>query len=441
VPWIASIVAGLFLPGLKKLVSEDVERFRAACGMVARVFVPVALALTAVLCTLPWLVGGLLNDPSMRLLLFLAALHTPFLAARAAAYQLLGGVSRFSNASAVWISGAALGTLAAGGFLLLGLGAPGAMAGSLLGTALSGATGVVLVLRRRRCDGPDHLPEGSTARVLHWTTTWLPFLVTLRTVETLDVWLVAALLSDGEARSLYGVAYALARFPLVIAHGLGDAIFPRVSGALSAADPHGAGRAATKAMRLLLVVFALTCCLTAGAARELTVLLFGAKYAASADVLVVLAPAIFLASWMHLSLRLVAAADRPAWVTLIALGMLLLAGGMGVALIGAWGIVGAAWASLATFAAGAVAAGLAAWRRLRVAPPVLTLVRCTIAGAGVFAAARLWPTPGPLVLLKAMAIAVLFAAAMVAMGEAAVGERLRLRRLFAQAAPRQEGPS
>jgi len=263
--------------------------------------------------------------------------------------------------------------------------------------------------------------------------------VILRTIETMDLWLVAALLSDRSAASLYGIAYALARFPLVIAHGLGDAVFPRVSSALSANDPQGARQAAARALRVLLAVFTLACCVTAGAAGEFIILLFGAKYAAAAPVLVVLAPGILLSSCAHLSLRLVSATNKPAWSTAIVAGMLLLDGGLCVVLIPAWGILGAALASLITFGAGAVASVWTACRRLGTVVAPATLVRCAIAGAGVFAVARLWQTPGPLVLLKAAVLAALFVAAMVAMGEVTGVEARQIRLgLFALPARSQE---
>ena len=88
-----------------------------------------------------------------------------------------------------------------------------------------------------------------------------------------------------------------------------------------------------------------------------------------------------------------------------------------VVLIRQFGLEGAAFASLITFAAGAIAGTILIHRHLGALPPVWTALRCVAAGALVYAVGLFWPAPGWLVLVKLTGLSVLYVAALFALRE------------------------
>jgi len=414
--WMTSVISSVVLPGLRKIVSEDAGRFPAALGCAARWYLPVVGLLTVAFCALSPVLSSAFRDPALAGLFLLAGLQIPFVSAICLGKQLLGGVRQFARASLTGTSRALLGAIAACALLLLGRGPTGAMLGLWVGAAGGAAVSVWLLLRQRRRAPHTPYPPMSK-RVRHWTAVSLPRTVGMRTVESLDIWLVKALLPASGAAGLYAAAYALARLPLFLVHGLGDAVFPRVSGALEQGDRRLARSIAVEAMRFVMVLFIPISFITAGAAGEIVTLLFSGRYAEAAPSLIVLTPAIFLAGLTHCSLRLVAAAGRPGLAMLVTLALLAIAATGNVLLILHVGMLGAAVASLVTFAGGAAAGTALAYRLLGVLPPARTILRCVVAGAAAGLLAWLWPASGWLVVAKLIAAGLLYLAILLALRE------------------------
>ncbi len=421
--WARSVVGSVVLPGLEKAVSEDERRLRQGLGLALRWYAPAVLLATVALLLASRPLSAWLGDPLMVPLFWIAAFQVPFIGLVCAGQRLLSGMRRFMASASVKASYACLGAVATLAFLYLGFGARGAVFGVFVGVAAAGLLAAFLLGRENRRIPSVHY--GPLARrVRYWTTVSVPTTLVFAALMTADMWLVKGMVDDPRAAGIYGVAYSLSRLPLFMLYGLAGAVFPRVSMEVAGGRAERAGAAATEALRFLLILFLPVCAVMAGSAREIAVFLFSSRYADSALPLLILAPGIALAALMHMGFQFVAASDRPGTRLAALVGLLACGLGLNWLLIPRWGTAGAAAASSATFALGAAVALLLGRRWVPFRMPPMTLLRCGLGGGLVFAVARLWPTDGPLLLVKLALLGLLYGGVVLASRETTVRELL-----------------
>ncbi len=102
--------------------------------------------------------------------------------------------------------------------------------------------------------------------------------------------------------------------------------------------------------------------------------------------------------------------------------MLAVAAACNFALIPALGIEGAALSCLIAYGLGAALGVLLVCRVLRAPPPVLTVLRCLLAGALVYLGGRLWHAQGWTVVLQVGVLGSLYMAALFVLRELRVGD-------------------
>ncbi len=151
-----------------------------------------------------------------------------------------------------------------------------------------------------------------------------------------------AMMEDPRAAGLYAAAFSLSRLPMFLLHGVGAAVFPRVSEALERGHRDLARSVSTEAMRFVIVLFVPICFITACSASDILTFVYSARYVEAERALVLLCPAILFAALMQLSWRLVAAANRPHINLLMIYIVLGIAVGLNLVLIPKMGISGAA---------------------------------------------------------------------------------------------------
>ena len=414
--WTGVLLESIVLPGLRKIVSEDERRLRAALAFAARWYLSAALLLGAAFCAAAPVLAGLLGDRQLTWLFVLAGAQLPLLGVVKLAGSLLTGIQHYMAASAVRIAYMCLRALGACALLLLGLGVAGAMAGLGAGALLAAAASAVLLWRASAGLPSAPHPE-MRRRVVYWTSVWLPADAAYATLMTLDVWLVKGMMEDPNAAGAYAVAYSLSRVPMFLMFGLGGAVFPRVSAELAQGNAPAARLIAFQAMRFLMIVFVPCCCFFAASAPEAIGFLYSSRYLSAGLSLAILGPAIYCAAQMELGCLLIAAADRPGIRLALTVAVLAVAAVCNVALIPALGMAGAALASLIAFGVGAVAGTALVGRVLRVGPPVRTALRCCLAGGLLYAVSRFWPAQGWVVAAKVPALGALYIAALFALRE------------------------
>lgn len=414
--WTNALVAAIVLPGLRKIVSEDHARFPAALSFAGRwhVFVTFAAGVVLFLSARPLALA--FGDLRLVPLFQVGAALVPLMGAARLGMSLLTALRCFGSSSLVRASYALCYPIAGCALLLAGYGTVGGVCGAVVAGLAAGALAVELLLRQRsKIEATPYPPM--PRRVAYWASVSLPNALGLSVLMVLGMWLVKAMLPDADDAGIYSTAYFVSRVPMFMVIGLSAAVFSNVSRLLEKRRVDNARYVSAQAMRLLLVVFVLVCCATAVSATEMIVFLFSGKYAAAGPCLVVLVPAVFFAAQMQLASRLLGAAHRPGVRLIFTCCVLAVAVVCHVVLIHFFGIQGAAFASLATFAAGAVAGTVLIRRYLGALPPMWTALRCLAAGVLVYAVGWFWPAPGWLVLVKLTGLSALYVAALFALRE------------------------
>lgn len=166
-----------------------------------------------------------------------------------------------------------------------------------------------------------------------------------------------------------------------------------------------------------MVVFFGVACITAACAAEIVTFVYSVRYVEASQCLVILAPAMYFASHVQVSMRLIEAADRPGQCLAVVAALLIVSAVFYVLLIPRLAMMGAALASLITFGVGAVAATVLVYRHFRVWPSPLTAARCGVAGAVVYVLCCAWPVPGGLVAAKLAGASLLYLLMLVAARE------------------------
>lgn len=424
--WLNPVALTTILSGLKKIVSEDQRRLPAALAFGLKWHSLAMLVLAVVFCGAAPLVSQALNDPKLTVLLLFIGLQMPLLGLTKLGVALFESIQRFLAAAAIRLVHSLLTALGAGVGLVVGLGAAGAMGGTCAGAALGAMAAGVLLMSARRGMHPVPYPEMSR-RARYWTMISLPCVLGHGTLLTLDLWFVKGTIPNPAAAGMYAAAYCLSHFPLFLGYGLADAAFPHVSGSLAADEPGQARTAARQSMRILMIAFLGISCITAACAPEIVAFVFSSRYVGASPCLVVLVPAMYFASQMHLSLRLTAAADHPGRGLAVMAVLVVIAVVLNVVLVPRLAILGAALASLITFGIGALAGTILVYRYLSVWPSFWTAVRSSAAGIVVYVLCGAWPVVPALVLVKLAVSSLIYVLLLVAARELRKTDLIALR--------------
>ncbi|MFH0963094.1 MAG: polysaccharide biosynthesis C-terminal domain-containing protein [Planctomycetota bacterium] len=432
--FIKILQAHVLVSGLRKVVSEDHRRIHAALGVGAKWYsAMIAVLLLSYLAMGPVLAKAF-KDDALTTLLALSAIEIPFFAILSLSGNLLSGVRRYSASGIPLAFYGAVRAAAACTLLFLGFGAAGAVLGQVLGSVAAAALSLAFCLRVRS-EIPSVPYPAMLGEAVSWTALALPAGLGLIALANLDIWFVKPFVKDASLVGLYGTAYALSRLPQFLVIGMAGAVFPRVSGAMAEGKGELARKVSAQSVRLLLVIFVPLVVITAGSSAGICRLLFSRTYEAAALPLAILMAAMSLYAVVTLLCTLIAAANRPGVRMWLVLSLLPVGFALNWALIPRWGLVGAASASLVTFAAGTIASVVLVRRCLGPIPFLWTLVRCLAAGGIVYVAGLLWPASGAMVASKVVLLGVLYLVLLFALREIR-GEDLReARRIISRPGP------
>ncbi|MFH0963093.1 MAG: oligosaccharide flippase family protein [Planctomycetota bacterium] len=434
--WLRVLQGMLLVTGFRKVVSEDHRRLGAALTVGARYYAVVSAALFIVyLADIP-LIAYVFGERAPARLLLIAGLEIPFAAVLILSRLLLGAVRQYVAVAASLMLYAGVRAGAAVALLILGLGPAGPILGEVIASAVAGALALTLCLRANAAIPAVAYPP-LMRRAVMWTALELPGNLGLRTLASVDLWMLAALVQDSSLVGLYGTAYAFSRLPQFLFTGMVTAVFPRVSGALAEGKRELARSVSRQAVRLLMLVLVPACFIVASSSSEILTLLFSSRYASGGSTLAILMAAMSCSGCLLLLCELLAAADRLGKRLSLVVVLLPLSLALNALLIPRWGLTGAATASLATFAVGVAAGAALAQRHLDILPSPWTLLRCLGASGLSYGIGLLWPAEGMMLVVKLAALGALYVAALLLMGEVTREDWKHLAGVVARDAGRQ----
>lgn len=203
--------------------------------------------------------------------------------------------------------------------------------------------------------------------------------------QSVDLFIVKALLQDNALAGYYTAAGAVARIPYFVLTALGMIMLPAVAGKIAAGQQ--AGAFVKDAFRYVLIILLPLTVVIAATAKPLVMLLYRSEYVAAAYPLAILSVGMAALTLSYLFAVIINAEGRPLVSASTAVGMVALSVAVNIALIPKYGLAGAAAAT--AFASFASAAILFLVVHSKLGSPVnfLSLVRISAASAVVLAVA------------------------------------------------------
>jgi len=400
--WVQRVQLGGIATTYGKLVSEDHRHLRAVANMLWRISLPIASGLALLLVLLSPLVAHYADDRALIVPLLIGASHVVAGGLFGALARTFQGLHLFGRSALLRcfraIGRAGLILLA----VLVGLGPAGAVTGHALGTALAALAGWLLLRRFIEPAMPRRIEVGR--RLLDVGLPALLVTIGLATLSAADLWTVSGLEPSKVARGTYAAGYQLASVTRVGTVALAYVIFARLSALMSQGRLAKARSIFRQAQRVYLLAMVPLVVLMAVSGPALVRLVLSRQFAGAGGFFAVLFASVGLWGFAVMHAQVPIGANR-AWQAAAAI-LPLVAAGPVLMVLGyrGYGLIGTAWAALAT---GVVAAGVlfaVAWRHLRACPQVATLVRTSAAAGAIGLVSAVARTEGWLLVLQVLAL-------------------------------------
>jgi stage V sporulation protein B len=365
------------------------------------------------------LVASWLNDATLTPYLRLAALITASYTFYAVFVGTLNGRKEFLKQAAL---DAFYSTTKLALIVVATIAAGYTLAGAISGFALAAfvvlvAAALVVGLGGRAADSP--VGFGS---LLQFQFALIAFLLINNLLMKSDLLLDKATISDdpqlaSAAAGVYGAALDFAYIVFQIIISITFVVFPLVSEATFKADLDVVRGYVRQTLRATLVVSALPAALFSANASEVLRLVYPAEYASGAPALRIVAIGMLSFAVITVLTSVISSGGRP-WISVAIVGGTLAAdAGLNLALIPVFGLRGAAIATSAAMAVGAVACGAYVKARYGALVAPLSVLRIGAAAAIVYAASLFVPTSGALVAGEFVLFGLVYLGLLFALGE------------------------
>jgi O-antigen/teichoic acid export membrane protein len=433
VAWIEwGIASALARPTIKFMT--EAPDWRPVGAAAAQLHLATSAGAALLLWCLAPAIATLLEERVLAGYLRLFALDIPLFGLALAHRGILVGIGAFGAralaAACRWIARLLLIVL----LVELGLSVPGAILGSI------GASLVDLIVGRLYVRPSLFRRARFLAR--GWWAYAMPtalFALSLRLYDRLDLLTLKALGATAAQVGIYGAAQNLSVAFSVFGLSFSPLLLSMVSRSLAEGDRHQAKEIARQAMRAVIGLLPLAGA-AAGAAAELVGLIFGAAFSSAAPLLALLSFAAMAMVMISVTTAILTAAGKPGWTFALTGPLVPLALGGHLLAIPVLGAVGAALVTTTLAALDALIAVLAVYGVWRVLPPAGTIWRSLVICGAAYGLTLLWPSPGPLLVVKLALVALAIPLAYLLLGEFSASEiaraRSRLRRSLGPAPTR-----
>lgn len=391
--WIEYSICALFSSTSLKFIGESGD-WESIARTVLRLYLLVSVAAMVCLWLFSGAIGELLNAPGLKHYLSILAVDIPFYVLATAHRQILIGIGKLRErafASMVrWIARLVFIVL----LVELGLSVEGAILGII------GASALELAVGRYYLRIPFFGHSNFDLRKLWgFAAPLFLFHMSMRLFEKMDLFFVKGLGGSDEQAGIYVAAQNLSMMPGLFAMSFSPILLATLSRLLGEGDSGTAIHLMRNSFRAVLMLLPFAA-LTAGASGELTALVFGNEYRASAPILSILIFGTIASVFISLNYAILTASGRPGWPLLLTAPVVLAALPCYYLVIPRAGMTGAASVYALTAWLGAGVMVSAVYYLWRAYPPGRTFVRTVLISGAAFACAYTWHTPGIMVILK-----------------------------------------
>jgi O-antigen/teichoic acid export membrane protein len=423
VAWVEWALASAFSRAAIHFVGSAVD-WRPVGATVVRLYLVASLAAMVLFWVLASPIADLLAESVLATYLRLFALDLPIYGLAQAHRQILVGVGRFKERAFVtagrWTMRLPLVVI----LVQLGLSVQGAILGSIGASLveLAVARFYVRPTLRHLAALPVQQLWGYAAPLLLWS-------LCMRLYDRLDLLALKWLGASAADAGIYGAAQTVSLSVGLFAVAFAPLLLSTISRTLRDGSVDEARATARNGMRAV-ILFTPVAALMSGAAAEISLVAFGAKFVAAAPLIGPLSVGALALTMMYVATSILTAAGKPRW-TFLFVGPLVPLALLGhLLLIPRFGALGAASVTALCASLSAVAQLVAIYRVWQVLPPPRTVGRSALLCIVAYVSAALWPTPGLLLFLKLPVLALLVLASYVLLGEFSTGELTALRTLL-----------
>jgi O-antigen/teichoic acid export membrane protein len=423
VAWIEWSISSIFADATVKFVSEA-SNWQAVGKTVKRLHLASSCLAMVLLWILAEPIATLLNEPILINYLRLFALDIPIFSLAHAHRNILVGQGGFRERAVMsagrWSARLILIIL----LVELGLSVPGAILGSI------GASLVELVISRfyvrislfRRSSFPAR-------RLFGYAIPLFLFALSMQIYNKLDLVMLKVLGGTLEQAGLYGAAQNLSIVPSIFAMSFSPLLLSTLSRMSSSGNGHISRDLGRDALRVVIWLLPFAG-MTAGAAGEIVVLIFGMPFVDASPLLGFLIFAALAMVMISVTTAVLTAAGKPGWTFALTAPMVPLAIVGHLLAIPKFGPVGAAAVTTLFSLLGVLATLFGVYRIWRILPPLATSLRSILICGAAFALAAIWHTPGFSLILKLAVVVVCIPLAFLLVGEFTASEIAYVRMLL-----------
>ncbi len=401
------------IQAVSKFISEDESRFgtvKRQALLLQTVFGGISAALFFLLA--PLVAEHLLNDASLSPYLRVASIIIFAYAIYAALIGCFNGRKMFFHQAAM---DTIFATLKVGLILLLaylGFGVMGAVGG------FATTSVIMLVVAALFVGSGPRSNEINWKDILRFEIWIILFALFSNLLMNFDLYLVKALGPDDTQVGIYSVALQMARLPYIAIISVTFVIFPLISASSYAEDLERTRSYIYTTTRYSLILVSLLAVTLSACALDVLRLIFSPIFHQGWPVLTLLPLAYLAYSFIMIFSTMISGSGRP-WVSVIICAVTLaLSAGFNALAIPLYGINGAAAATAAAMALGAVVAVAYLKHRFHARFPLATLLRLLVISALLFAAGWAWqPESKLLIIIKGIGMTGLFGASLLVFRE------------------------
>lgn len=428
IAWLSWTSTSLIGRASVKLVSEA-DDWRPIGATVLRVYLISGVGLALLVGLTAELIATLLAKPQLTPYLQLFAVELLLFSLTQAHRNILVGTGSYSKRALAAAVRWPVRLLLIVALVEMGLSVPGAILGSVAATAIE------LAVYRRYVRPSLHAKLTFPARQLFKVAVPVAaYGLCLGLFQKIDLFALSALGGSAADAGYYGAAQNLCIVPAIFTLSFSPLLLASL-GRLQKAGEHSRTRAIARDVMRLIFAMLPFAGMTAGAARDIVILIFGSQFGRSAPLLALLMFAGVALVMIYVATVIMTVAEKPGWAAALATPVLLAAIMGHILLIPRAGAIGAATVTTTLAGAGALISMYAVFALWRVHPGLGTMARSVLLCGLAYLTAVLVPGPGIWVVPKLVIIMLLIPAGFVLLGELSGPEQTQFRSFIRRCIP------
>ena len=214
----------------------------------------------------------------------------------------------------------------------------------------------------------------------------------------------------------YGAAQNLAIVPVLFTGSFAPLLLAKLSRFFARGEEKSAKTMIGESVRLVVCLLPFAG-MSAGAAKELAVAIYGGPFLFSGPLLALLIFAALGIMLISVSSAALIASGRPSWPAFLTVPLVIIAVAAHTIVVPRYGPMGAATVTTALAWCGGVAVMIVHFKLWGLSPPSVSLLKSALITTIAYLLAAFWPAPGYFLLIKLPAVSLLILLAFFSMGE------------------------